>query len=334
MGGSLSPVLGTLHLIGTRRIVALATLLSAIAVTAGAPMPALATAPDPKAVQAELNATAAEYHKVEAQLAVTETRIDKLEQELAQADQLISLKAQGLRDRAAFLYKAGRMPILLDGLLTSPDLASFSKRIEFLGIIGENDSKLVDEMKMLKSRADVIREQLDEARDRQRRLLTSLRQRQRELETKLKSAIIGARVARFGDFGWFTLPIRGPVAFSNSWGDPRSGGRRHQGTDLMAPCGADVVAVTDGTIQDMRSGGAGGIMLYLRARNGDVFFYAHLRGYASGVHSGKRVTVGQLIAYNGNSGNARGGPCHVHFEWHPGGGRPVNPYPLLRAALG
>ena len=99
----------------------------------------------------------------------------------------------------------------------------------------------------------------------------------------------------------------------------------------MAACGAPVVAVTGGVISNLSAGGNGGIMLYLRARNGDVFFYAHLRGYAGGISSGSGVDAGELIAYNGNTGNARGGPCHVHFEWHPGGGGPVNPYPLLAA---
>jgi murein DD-endopeptidase MepM/ murein hydrolase activator NlpD len=100
----------------------------------------------------------------------------------------------------------------------------------------------------------------------------------------------------------------------------------------MASCGAPVVAVTDGTIFNLHAGGNGGIMAYLRAGNGDVFFYSHLKGYAPGISNGSRVTVGQKIGTNGNTGNARGGPCHVHFEWHKGGGRAVNPYPLLNAA--
>jgi murein DD-endopeptidase MepM/ murein hydrolase activator NlpD len=100
----------------------------------------------------------------------------------------------------------------------------------------------------------------------------------------------------------------------------------------MAPCGAPVVAVTDGVVSRLDSGGAGGTMAYLRAGNGDQFFYAHLQGYAAGVSQGKRVAAGEVIAYNGKSGNARGGPCHVHFEWHPGGSRPANPYPLLAGA--
>ncbi|MGH2771667.1 MAG: M23 family metallopeptidase [Actinomycetota bacterium] len=100
----------------------------------------------------------------------------------------------------------------------------------------------------------------------------------------------------------------------------------------LAPCGAAVRAVTAGSVQNLHSGGNGGIMAYIRAANGDVFFYAHLKRYAPGIRGGSPVKAGDLIGYNGNSGNARGGPCHVHFEWHPGGGRAVNPYPLLAAA--
>lgn len=139
------------------------------------------------------------------------------------------------------------------------------------------------------------------------------------------------RLSSAGRFSKFTLPVT-PAGFANTWGAPRSGGRSHQGTDVMSPCGAPVIAVTDGSIQRLASSGAGGTSLYLRASNGDVFFYAHLRGYAPGMGAGKPVSAGQVIGVNGNSGNASGGPCHVHFEWHPSGGRPVNPYPLLASA--
>ncbi|MGH2720762.1 MAG: murein hydrolase activator EnvC family protein, partial [Actinomycetota bacterium] len=126
------------------------------------------------------------------------------------------------------------------------------------------------------------------------------------------------------------MPIAGPVGYADTWGSPRSGGRRHQGTDVMAACGARVVAVADGSVSPHQSGN-GGRMLYLHAANGDTYLYSHLQGYAYGIGSGARVKAGQVIGYNGNTGNARGGPCHVHFEWHPKGGRPVNPYPLLRS---
>lgn len=304
-----------------------------VAVVLAAQAPLLA-APDPRAIQEQMNATAAEYGRIQSQLALTEARITKLESDLARADQIVAQKTVDLRERVGYLYRSGGAGTYLEGLLTASDIRVLLRRIQLLGILGEQDSKLVEGLQMTKSRAGVIRQELQSARARQKALLASLVAKQRRLEAQFRGAKAAARVARFGNFDSFTLPILGPRAFANTWGDPRSRGRRHKGTDVMAPCGAQVVAVTNGVLSDMHSGGAGGIMLWLRAINGDVFFYAHLRGYAPGSHEGKRVSTGDHIAYNGNSGNARGGPCHVHFEWHPRGGSAANPYSLLRAALG
>jgi len=123
-----------------------------------------------------------------------------------------------------------------------------------------------------------------------------------------------------------TCPV--PSArFTDTWGAPRSGGRSHRGTDLMASSGAPAYAVADGVVRTS-SGGAGGIALYLRATNGDVFYYAH--NSSNVVRNGERVEAGQLIAKVGSSGNASSGAPHVHFEMQPGGGASVNPYRFLR----
>jgi murein DD-endopeptidase MepM/ murein hydrolase activator NlpD len=41
------------------------------------------------------------------------------------------------------------------------------------------------------------------------------------------------------------------------------------------------------------------------------------------------VKQGDVVGYTGNTGNASGGPVHTHFQVHPGGGPPINPYPFL-----
>src|SRR4030095_15506488 len=87
-----------------------------------------------------------------------------------------------------------------------------------------------------------------------------------------------------------------------------------------------------GVVSRESSSANGGIQLYLQGDNGVEYFYAHLSGYA--VSTGSRVRAGQLIAYNGQTGNARYTAPHVHFEVHPGGGSPVNPYPHLKPVCG
>ena len=134
-----------------------------------------------------------------------------------------------------------------------------------------------------------------------------------------------AVVADLGSSGYF-CPVVGKRSFSDDWGDARSGGRRHQGNDILAPYGAPVVAVIAGTIHTDYSSN-GGIALYLRGVDGDEYFYAH--NSRNVAHDGDYVKAGELIAYVGNTGNARGGPTHVHFERHPGGGAAVDPYPFL-----
>jgi len=125
----------------------------------------------------------------------------------------------------------------------------------------------------------------------------------------------------------------GPVhSFTDTWHAPRSGGRKHQGTDVFAPYGSPAYAVLDGVIDKWGSGGLGGISLWLRADNGDRFYYAH--NVSNVARVGERVRAGQLIAYVGTTGNAATTPPHIHFEAHPGGAGARNPYPWLRALCG
>lgn len=128
--------------------------------------------------------------------------------------------------------------------------------------------------------------------------------------------------------GGMACPVNGAVTFTDTYGAPRSGGRTHQGVDMIAAKGTPVVAIEGGVV-DLSSSSLGGITIWLNGNSGDEYYYAHLDGYASGIGDGTSVSVGQLIGYVGNTGNAAYTVSHLHFEVHPGGGGSINPTPLV-----
>jgi murein DD-endopeptidase MepM/ murein hydrolase activator NlpD len=123
---------------------------------------------------------------------------------------------------------------------------------------------------------------------------------------------------------------RCPVAsasFMNDWGFPRKDTGFHQGNDLMAKRGTPVTAPVSGTATD-KVGSISGNQVRLVGADGTVYIGAHLDKFGK---AGK-VKAGDIIGYVGNTGDAEGGPTHLHFEVHPSGGAAVNPYYLLVAA--
>jgi murein DD-endopeptidase MepM/ murein hydrolase activator NlpD len=107
-------------------------------------------------------------------------------------------------------------------------------------------------------------------------------------------------------------PVAGPTSFSDTWGAPRSGGRRHRGVDMFAARGTPVVAPADGNVE-LGSNHLGGLVFRLWGDDGTFFYGAHLDRQAS--VSG-HVTAGTILGYVGTSGNAATTPPHLHFEIH------------------
>ncbi len=122
--------------------------------------------------------------------------------------------------------------------------------------------------------------------------------------------------------GW-VCPVSNSRYF-NDWGFPRSGGRFHQGNDLFAPRGTEVLAPVSGFVE-LKSGVVGGLQFWLSGDDGRTYIGTHLDEFALAGD----VPAGAVIGYVGDSGNAVGSDPHLHFEILVDGS-PINPYPILK----
>lgn len=154
--------------------------------------------------------------------------------------------------------------------------------------------------------------------------------------TALKPAVRVALVALPGTIMFPMNPSPKCSLDKSSFGQPRSGGRTHEGIDLMASLGQEIYAVGDGTLTKQTIDGNSDATLSgnawrLQLSDGTktYYFYAHLSKFADGLNQGDKVIMGQLIGYVGDTGDPGPGNYHLHFEVHPKGGPGVNPYPLL-----
>ena len=315
-----------------------------------------------RTLKAELQAATAELQSAEAALAKATDQLAYDKGQLKAADrQAIGARA-ALAGQAAAMYRSGGLAFA-DALLDQ-DPALVPGRVEMATVLVTRHAQLIEDAQVAGDayrsalgrvtrgyeRARALRDQAQAAVGRLEAGLEEARAVEARLEAGLEEArAVEARLARLeqrrraaakvtpaaapaptggGSASGSSCILERPYSYVDTWGAARSGGRSHQGTDVMAPHGARVFAIVNGVVSRESSSTNGGIQLYLQGDNGIEYFYAHLSGYA--VPAGTRVRAGQLVAYNGQTGNARYTAPHVHFEVHPGGGTPVNPYPYLR----
>jgi peptidoglycan LD-endopeptidase LytH len=294
-------------------------------------------------LEEELREVTARYEELTAAIEELRSEIDDLDRE---EQRLISLaddidERLSVRARQVYMHGAGSE---LETLLAAEGPNVGVERAAFFATIQNRETADLEDAVAVRARLDQTRdlkaqreadlldhtEELAALGDALSEDLAAAERRVGQLET------LAARqrsIAQGGQQGRYACPLDPWVThFVDSWGAPRSGGRSHKGTDIMGPMGAPVYAFTDGVVIRRSSNRLGGISLYLRGDDNQVYYYTHLQGYASSAVVGNRVQAGEQIAYNGNTGNARGGPPHVHFERQPGGGASVNPYPWLARA--
>jgi murein DD-endopeptidase MepM/ murein hydrolase activator NlpD len=93
--------------------------------------------------------------------------------------------------------------------------------------------------------------------------------------------------------------------------------KAHKGTDYAANSGTPVRAIGNAVVQRAGWSNGYGNLLELRHPNGYVTRYGHMRGFAAGVRTGSRVSIGQTVGFVGTTGLSTA--PHLHFEVLVGG---------------
>jgi peptidoglycan LD-endopeptidase LytH len=310
--------------------------------------PAAGAATD-TSIQSQLAAAQRKANQAAARLSAAQTALARIQ------DSVSGLRARAAANRARLgqlegavvntavsQYMEGRAPAQV-GMADIGELARGQAMLQLV-TLGSIDA--IDQYRAAREDLDASTAALNKRLGQQRGALTSLQReqsaavadlnklaaQQRALEAKA-AASKKAPAARGGSTsravgviasGNWICPVQGPHSFSNDFGNPRPGGRSHQGNDILAPRGTPVVASVSG-VASANSNSLGGIAYFLHGSDGNTYYGAHLEGYGTlGA-----VQAGTVIGYVGNTGDAAGGPTHLHFEIHPGGGPAVNPYPTL-----
>jgi murein DD-endopeptidase MepM/ murein hydrolase activator NlpD len=127
--------------------------------------------------------------------------------------------------------------------------------------------------------------------------------------------------------------LAGPASWVDTWHALRYGPgpivRYHEGEDVFCKYGTPVLAAENGTVE-FANDSLGGHIARVDLSDGSHLYYAHLSAWNTQQFStGDTVHPGDIIGYCGNSGDAAGGPTHVHFGWYGKDGNAIDPMKLL-----
>jgi murein DD-endopeptidase MepM/ murein hydrolase activator NlpD len=132
----------------------------------------------------------------------------------------------------------------------------------------------------------------------------------------------------------YVFPVAGGAHYGHDFGNFRADTGFHEGSDLFAPAGTPLVAVQSGVLHNVGWNRLGGWRLWIEDANGNWFYYAHLSAYSPIAKNDGHVNAGDVVGFVGNTGDAQGGPTHLHFEIHPGGQWAVPAWDYLQAWQG
>ena len=297
--------------------------------------------------RAQLEAASAQRRQRNAEASLDSTRQQAADLQ-AQLDQLESGQQQAVKDaakakaaftdRAVLAYMQGRETESF-ALLDSTTPIDYARRTQLLSAVLDSDASVASNYQ---HQRDALGGELRSHIDQVDQLTRQLAADQALVDTT--TAVVSAAGWQLRTFEndsqiWvpgFVFPVDGPVQFVDSFGYPRLVGTGqqhwHEGCDVMAPMGSPLVAVEDGVVTKVGENSLGGMSLKITGASGFWYYYAHLSAFAPDLVEGMPVTAGTLLGYVGNSGDAAGGPTHLHFEVHQPDGKVLDSFGLLKTA--
>ena len=308
-------------------------------------------------LQREMNVLAGRIEEADSEIERTLEQIASAEERVAATERRLERLRARLGERAAQAYMNG--PSSLDLLLGSESMTVFSDRIEYMSAVAEADADLANSVENTSYELEVTKAELEAQLASRQESLASLRADSAELEAKFveQEARLARAVSLRADAvdlvsrledqlqaelappppvsstggtsdgipgPLYACPVSGPHAYADTFGHLHvhpGWSHIHQGNDIMAPYGAPIVSAIDGLAVSGSDENAG---LYVTVTGPDGFVQML---HMSAIGNLGPVKTGDVVGYIGTSGNASG--PHTHFEWHPGGGPAVDPYPHL-----
>jgi murein DD-endopeptidase MepM/ murein hydrolase activator NlpD len=286
-----------------------------------------------RAAQKQLDQVVRSYETARNKMESLNAQISATQAAIQALDSQLGVVRGSINARAASTYRSGPTG-LMNVLMEARTYREFSTAVDIIEAISSKDSQALKSFLGLREETARLQAQLDAQRAEQQKAVGELERRQKQMQGSLKT--LGKQYesvkAKFEDGkSGFVFPVKAPYSYVDSWGAPRPGGRRHQGTDIFALKGTPVLAVVSGTIEQLGDNPLGGIKLWLRSPGDNwSYYYAHLNGYGPGIKNGTKVKKGQVLGYVGTTGNAAATPPHLHFETHVPASAATNPYPILK----
>ncbi len=301
-----------------------------------------------RAIQERIDAIATRISELRSSLERTELGIRRARRAIEDLRARLAEIQREIDERSRYAFILGPATGL-QMVLAADSYVQLTRAIGLLEELNSRDAELAAELLWVQERMNVRQAELEQLELRRIGFLFELGTRRRELREAFREQrevlellrerrdLARRRLSELRPFA--VCPVDGPHAIADDFGAPRvdvievegkdgkvkrkERVRKHQGNDIFAPLGTEVVAPFDGVAVDARNE-LGGLAVKVIGEFGYVY-NAHLSRY------GKLgpVETGDVIGYVGTTGNARGTSPHDHFEWHPGGGPAVDPNPFL-----